>query len=55
MGERLELKAVPGPRPNESTRELRRDYDELAVEERVAQAASLSAALTRIAANKEGG
>jgi transcriptional regulator with XRE-family HTH domain len=55
MGERLELKAVPGPRPNESTGELRRDYDELSVEERVTQAASLSAALTRIAADEADG
>jgi transcriptional regulator with XRE-family HTH domain len=50
MGERLELTAVAGPRPNQSTRELRRDYNELSVEERVAQAAGLSEALAAIAA-----
>jgi transcriptional regulator with XRE-family HTH domain len=55
MGERLQLEAVPGPRPNESTRELRRDYEELSVEERVEQAASLSEALARIAAADEDG
>jgi transcriptional regulator with XRE-family HTH domain len=55
MGERLQLEAVPGPRPNESTRELRRDYEELSVEERVEQAASLSEALARIAATDEDG
>jgi transcriptional regulator with XRE-family HTH domain len=49
MGERLQLEAVPGPRPNQSTRELRRDYEQLSVEERVAQAAALSEALTEIA------
>lgn len=54
MGERLRLEALPGPRPNQSTRELRRDYDDLSVEERVAQAAALSEALATIAAGEEG-
>jgi transcriptional regulator with XRE-family HTH domain len=48
MGERLELVAVAGPRPNVSVAELRRDY-ELPVEERLAQQAALSEALTRLA------
>ena len=43
MGERLQLEAVPALRPNLPSAELRRDYEELSVEERVAQAASLSA------------
>ena len=51
MGERLELTAVNGPRPNVSSDELRRDY-ELSVEERVAQAASLSEALTTLASRR---
>lgn len=53
MGERLELVAVPGPRPNASVRELRRDYEALSVEERVAQQAELSEALTTVAAASE--
>lgn len=52
MGERLDLSAAPGPRPNQSPRELRRDYEELSVEERVARAAALSSALTTIAAGR---
>jgi len=51
MGERLELAAVPGRRPNVSVAELRRDYEQLSVEERVAQQAALSEALTSIAAS----
>jgi transcriptional regulator with XRE-family HTH domain len=54
MGERLELAAVPGPRPNMSLRELRHDY-ELSVEERVAQQAMLSEALTSLASAPEDG
>jgi hypothetical protein len=46
MGERLELGTVPVPRPNLSTGELRRDYEELSIEERIAQGAALSEALT---------
>jgi transcriptional regulator with XRE-family HTH domain len=53
MGERLELAAVPGPRPNTSLRELRRDYEQLSVEERVAQQAALSEALTSLASMRE--
>lgn len=49
MGERLELAAVPGPRPNASLRELRRDYEGLSAEERVRQQAALSNALTSLA------
>ncbi|SRR6266516_1223766 len=51
MGERLQLEAVPGPRPNQAVGELRRDYEELSVEERVAQAAALSSALATVAAD----
>ena len=50
MGERLELNVVAGPRPNQTTAELRRDYQELSVEDRVAQAAEISSALSTIAA-----
>ena len=53
MGERLELSAQPGPRPNQSTGELRRDYERLSAEERVARAAALSEALTTIALTGE--
>ncbi len=53
MGERLELTAVPGPRPNQSLRELRRAYEQDSVEERVAQQAALSEALTALAAAGE--
>jgi len=53
MGERLHIEAVPGPRPNQSTRELRRDYELLSVEERVTRAAALSEALAAIAAARE--
>ena len=49
MGERLEVAAVPGPRPNASVRELRRDYEELSLEDRIAQQAALSEALTALA------
>jgi transcriptional regulator with XRE-family HTH domain len=49
MGERLELAAVPGPRPNVSSRQLRPDFEQLSVEERVAQQAALSEALTSLA------
>jgi transcriptional regulator with XRE-family HTH domain len=49
MGERLTLEAVPGLRPNQPVRDLLRDYEELSMEERVAQAAALSEALTALA------
>lgn len=52
MGERLELAAVPGPRPNLPTADLRRDHDSLSPEERVAEQAALSEAMTRIAAGR---
>ncbi len=51
MGERLQLNVVAGPRPNQPTAELRRDYEQLSVEDRVAQAAELSSALSTIAAD----
>jgi transcriptional regulator with XRE-family HTH domain len=53
MGERLQLSAVPGLRPNMSVRELRRDYKELSIDERVAQVAELSSALGKIAAARD--
>lgn len=54
MGERLELRAVPGPRGNQSTEELRADYEQLTPGERIAQAAELSYALTSISAAASG-
>jgi transcriptional regulator with XRE-family HTH domain len=50
MGERLELRAVPGPRDNRSDDELRADFEELTAAERIAQTAALSRTLTGIAA-----
>jgi transcriptional regulator with XRE-family HTH domain len=50
MGERLELRAVPGPRDNRSDAELRADFAELSATERIAQTSVLSRALTRIGA-----
>ena len=48
MGERLELRSVPGPRGNQSIRQLRADM-RLTPGERIVQAAALSHALTTIA------
>jgi|SRR5436309_8935739 len=53
MGERLELSAKAGPRPNTSRSELRRDYEQLSPEDRVAQQAALSEALTSLASTRE--
>jgi transcriptional regulator with XRE-family HTH domain len=50
MGERLELRAVPGARDNRSDAELRADFLELTASERIAQTSALSRALTGIAA-----
>ncbi|HWK30222.1 MAG TPA: helix-turn-helix transcriptional regulator [Solirubrobacter sp.] len=50
MGERLELRAVPGPHDNRTDDELRADFVELSASERIAQTASLSRTLTGIAA-----
>jgi transcriptional regulator with XRE-family HTH domain len=50
MGERLELRAVPGARDNRSDEELRADFEDLTDGERLAQAAALSRTLTGIAA-----
>lgn len=52
MGERLELRAVPGPRDNRSDEELRADFEELTPAERIAQTAALSRTLTGIAAGE---
>lgn len=49
MGERLELRAAPGPRDNRSDDELRADYEELTASERIIQTAALSRTLTGIA------
>jgi transcriptional regulator with XRE-family HTH domain len=52
MGERLEVRAVPGPHGNQSAADLCADYEQLTPGERVAQAAELSYALTSIAAGR---
>jgi transcriptional regulator with XRE-family HTH domain len=52
MGERLELRAVAGPRDNRSDHELRADFEELTAAERLAQTAALSRTLTGIAAEE---
>ncbi len=49
MGERLELRAVPGPRDNRTDAELRADLEELTAAERLAQTAALSRTMTAIA------
>ena len=54
MGERLELQPAPGPRGNQTTAELRADYEQLPPGERVAQAAELSYALTSLAGAEPG-
>jgi hypothetical protein len=53
MGERLELRAVPGPRDNRSDEELRADFQQLTASERIAQTAALSRTLTAVAAGRE--
>lgn len=52
MGERLELRAVAGPRDNRSDDELRADFRDLTASERIAQTAALSRMLTGIAAGE---
>jgi len=52
LGERLELRAVPGPHGNRSDSELRRDAAELTAGERISAAAALSRTLTGIAAHR---
>lgn len=52
MGERLDLRAVPGPRDNRSDDELRADFEQLTAAERITQAAALSRTLTGIAATE---
>jgi transcriptional regulator with XRE-family HTH domain len=49
MGEQLELHSVPGPRGNQPIVDLRDDFEQLTHGDRVAQAAELSQALTRLA------
>jgi transcriptional regulator with XRE-family HTH domain len=49
LGERVELRAVPGPRDNRTDDELRADFEELTASERIAHTASLSRTLTGIA------
>jgi transcriptional regulator with XRE-family HTH domain len=53
MGERLELRAMPGARDNRTDAELRADYSELSATERIAQTSALSRALTGIASDRE--
>lgn len=48
MGERLELKAVPGPHGNQSTAELRAAVEETTAGERIAETAALSEFLTGV-------
>jgi transcriptional regulator with XRE-family HTH domain len=50
MGERLELRAVPGPHDNRSDADLRADFENLTPSERISQTAALSRTLTGIAA-----
>src|SRR3954452_11719247 len=49
MGERLELRAVAGPRSNASNAELRADLEELTGADRIAQTAALSRTATGLA------
>lgn len=49
MGERLELRAEPGPLDNRTDSELRTDLEHLTAADRVAQTAALSRVLTGIA------
>jgi len=55
MGERLELRARPGPHDNRTDEELQRDFRELIASERLAQTAALSRTLTGIASSRRGG
>ena len=52
MGERLELRAVPGPRDNRTDADLRADFERLTASERIEQTAALSHTLTGIAAER---
>lgn len=54
MGERLELRAVPGPRDNRRDDELRHDFEALTASERIAQTSALSRTLTGVAAQRRG-
>lgn len=53
MGERLELRASPGPADNRSDVELQADFRELSTSERLAQTSALSRTLTGIAVSRE--
>lgn len=53
MGERLEIRAQPGPADNRSDVELQADLRELSASERLAQASALSRTLTAIGARRE--
>lgn len=48
MGERLEVRAMPGPRGNQSTVELRAALEQTTAGERIAETAALSEFLTGI-------
>ncbi len=54
MGERLELRAVPGPRDNRADDELRHDFQALSASERIAQTSALSRMLTGLAGRRRG-
>jgi transcriptional regulator with XRE-family HTH domain len=50
LGERLELAAAPGPRGNQSSEELRFDYETRSGDELLAEAVALSEVATTLAA-----
>ncbi len=52
MGERLELRSTLESHGNQSTAELRHDYEQLTAGERLEQAAALSYAITSIASGR---
>ena len=53
VGERLELRAVPGPRDNRGDQELRADFRELTPSDRLAQTSRLSRTLTTLAGGRD--
>ena len=53
LGERLELRAAPGPRGNQSAEELRFDYENHSADQLLAEAVELSEVATTLAAGRE--
>jgi transcriptional regulator with XRE-family HTH domain len=53
LGERLELRAVRGPRGNQSAEELRFDYENQSADDLLAEAIQLSEVATTLAAGRE--